>query len=241
MSIPLLPVQPVGFPSADQALPEPDGLLAAGGALTLPWLLEAYSSGIFPWFDDDTDHILWWSPSQRVVLKPGEMKVRRSLRQRLRNAGFTVTSDEAFAEVMRHCGGPRRGQHGTWITSNMVNAYQALHDQGFAHSVETWLHGKLVGGLYGVSLGSFFFGESMFSHEADASKVAFFHLQQHLQQWGFNLIDCQIQKPHLQSLGVVEMPRSEFLTKLAEIDLQATRRGRWCLENVSANLNEYAG
>ncbi len=226
-AIPLLPAEPVGFPNPAYALTEPDGLVAAGGALTIEWLLEAYSSGIFPWFDSDDDHILWWSPSRRAVLEPGTMHVSRSLAKRIRNAGFEVTIDEAFAAVVAGCQAPREHGGGTWITPNMQRAYAELFEQGFAHSVEVWEDGNLCGGLYGVSLGAMFFGESMFSRAADASKVAFYHLQRQLADWQFALIDCQIMNPHLERLGVIEIPRAEFLQILARNAHRATRPGPW--------------
>ncbi len=227
--IPWLSPNVVGFPSPEQALDDPDGLLAAGGALSPPWLLEAYSRGIFPWFDNDQDHILWWSPAQRAVLKPGTMKVSKSLAKRIRNAGFEVRWDTRFEGVIDACRGPRSGSTGTWITPAMRAAYVELHHQGYAHSVETFLHGTLVGGLYGLSLGKMFFGESMFSTVSDASKVAFYHLQHRLHDWAFTLIDCQMENPHLHSLGVELIPRAEFLALLANNPLRDTHTGNWRL------------
>ncbi len=237
MPLPLLLSRPVGFPHPSQALDEPDGLLAAGGALTVEWLLEAYSRGIFPWFGEEDEYILWWSPSKRAVLKPGTMRVSRSLKKRLKHAGFTVTVDRDFEAVIAACQAPRKDAAGTWITAEMQGAYTQLHNAGFAHSFEVWHEDKLVGGLYGVSLGCFFFGESMFSTEKDASKVAFFALQRLLENWQFELIDCQLQNPHLESLGVVEIPRTEFLAQLAELQLDSTRVGNWSSEFNLASLN----
>ena len=225
--IPLLPSSPVAFPNPECALDEPDGLLAAGGALDTEWLLEGYSRGIFPWFDSDDDHILWWSPSTRAVLVPGRMRVTRSLRKRIKNAGFSFTFDTAFDDVIRACQKPRPYAGGTWITPKMRDAYCELHERGFAHSLEVWLDGDLAGGLYGVSLGAMFFGESMFSHVSDASKVAFFHLQDTLQDLEFALIDCQIMNPHLESMGVVPISRSDFLQILEKNGLAQTRSGKW--------------
>lgn len=229
MAIPLLPPHPVAFPDPEQAELEPDGLLAAGGALTREWLVTAYANGIFPWFDDDDDYILWWSPSVRAVLTPGNMRVTRSLRKRFRNAGFEATMDTDFAAVIRACSQDRRDQHGTWITPQMQSAYCTLHEAGLAHSVEIWLHGALVGGLYGVSLGRFFFGESMFTREKDASKTAFYMLQKALERWSFRQIDCQMMTPHLASLGVTPLARTDFLANLAENPLSRTRQGKWRL------------
>jgi leucyl/phenylalanyl-tRNA---protein transferase len=232
--ITILPPRPVQFPSPERALTEPNGLLAVGGALTVPWLLAAYERGIFPWFNDDREPILWWSPDPRAVLLPGRLKIRRSLAKRLRNGGFRVSLDEAFARVTAGCAAPRsiEGQRvrGTWITPAMQAAYLRLHEAGYAHSVEVWDGDALAGGLYGVSLGRLFFGESMFTRERDASKVALCVLARQVERWGFELIDCQVMNPHLESLGVVELPRSEFLTCVRANDLAATRRGPWRLD-----------
>jgi leucyl/phenylalanyl-tRNA--protein transferase len=194
------------------------------------WLICAYSQGLFPWFDSDQDHVLWWSPASRAVIKPGAMRITRSLSKRIRNSGFTVTFDRDFAAVVTGCSGPRGDQAGTWITPNMFAAYQELHQAGYAHSVEVWHQAELVGGLYGVSLGALFFGESMFAVEKDASKIAFYVLQKTLAQWGFKLIDCQIMNPHLASLGVTSMPRDEFLGILADNESEPTRLGPWQLD-----------
>ena len=225
--IPLLATTPVEFPDPRRALDEPDGLLAAGGALTPQWLLAAYAQGIFPWFDSDDDRILWWSPAQRAVLIPGSMRVSRSLRKRINNAGFSHSFDRDFSAVIAACQQPRSYAQDTWITTNMRMAYTQLHDQGDAHSCEVWLDGDLVGGLYGISLGRMFFGESMFSRVSDASKVAFYYLQATLQAWEFTLIDCQLMNPHLKTLGVNLIARDEFLHQLRRNDLTAPRTGRW--------------
>lgn len=241
MAIPLLPPYPVGFPHPTQALAEPDGLLAAGGALTTQWLIEAYARGIFPWFEGDDEHIYWWSPSTRAVLAPGTMRVTKSLAKRIKNSGFSLTLDQAFSEVMSSCMAPRTRSEGTWITPEMQRAYRDLHDQGFAHSFEVWLQDELVGGLYGVSLGTLFFGESMFSRVSDASKVAFFGLQNLMHLWHFPLIDCQLMSPHLASLGVTPLPRQQFLAYLETNPLDQTRVGNWQSLVGSANLLAYAG
>lgn len=229
-AIPLLPEQPVGFPNPAYALKEPDGLLAAGAALDVAWLVEAYGQGIFPWFDSDDDHILWWCPQRRAVLTPGTMKVSRSLAKRMRNSGFEVSLDEDFAAVVNACSEPRRDGGGTWITPRMRDAYLALFEAGFAHSAEVRLEGELVGGLYGVSLGRMFFGESMFAAVADASKTAFFYLQSQLADWQFTLIDCQIMNPHLASLGAIEISREEFLEMLSSNAAEPSRVGPWRFE-----------
>lgn len=225
--IPLLPIDPVGFPEPSHALDDPNGLLAAGGALTAEWLIEAYAQGIFPWFENDEGPIYWWCPAERGVIAPGAMRITKSLAKRLRNGGFNVTFDRCFDKVIEACAKLRATSVGTWITPQMRQAYQELHATGVAHSVEVWLEDSLVGGLYGLSLGQMFFGESMFAVRPDASKVAFYHLHRRLQTWNFSLIDCQMMNPHLESLGVVPMPRKEFLDLLANNDLSQSRLGPW--------------
>lgn len=201
---------PGDFPDVSLALTEPDGLLAVGGDLTVKRLLTAYQRGIFPWYSEDQP-ILWWSPDPRTVLFPEQLKISRSLRKTLRNKPFTVSFDRAFTEVIQACSEPRPDQNGTWISEEMQQAYIRLHAEGHAHSVECWLDSKLVGGLYGVSIGKVFFGESMFSRTSDASKVAFVCLVKHLQAKGYPLIDCQVHSEHLESLGASNIPRVEFI------------------------------
>jgi leucyl/phenylalanyl-tRNA--protein transferase len=211
----LKPGSPPGaFPPLEDALAEPDGLLCAGGDLSRPRLLEAYRRGIFPWYAEGQP-ILWWSPDPRTVLFPGEFRVSRSLAKSCRNRGFEITFDREFATVMRHCADARLRPEGTWISPAMLAAYEDLHASGHAHSVETWLDGRLVGGLYGVALGRVFFGESMFSLERDASKVALKQLVETSQDRGIDLIDCQVASTHLASLGAREIPRREFAALLA--------------------------
>ncbi|HWR78279.1 MAG TPA: leucyl/phenylalanyl-tRNA--protein transferase [Thiobacillus sp.] len=214
------------FPPVESALREPNGLLAMGGDLSVERLLDAYRHGIFPWFNPG-EPILWWSPDPRMVLVPGEVRVTRSLAKRIRNAGFELRVDTAFAEVMRACAAPREGESGTWISPLMVAAYTRLFDAGYAHSVETWHDGVLVGGLYGVAIGRMFYGESMFSREPDASKIALVRLAQQLQQWEFGLIDCQMETPHLASLGARTMPRAAFAARVAELVKLPHRSGPW--------------
>ncbi len=220
----------VAFPPAESALENPNGLLAVGGELTCEWLMAAYANGVFPWFEDDASPILWWCPDPRAVLVPDQFKVARSLAKRIRNGGFRVTMDTAFGDVVLGCSQPRAYSDDTWITRRMMNAYIKLHAMGYAHSVEIWLNDLLVGGLYGVSLGRMFFGESMFGIEKDASKVAFFYLVQQVTTWEFNLIDCQIMNDHLASLGAISMPRKEFLHLLVENRDNLTRMGKWTFE-----------
>jgi leucyl/phenylalanyl-tRNA---protein transferase len=204
------------FPPVEQAAVAPNGLLAAGGNLSVARLVEAYGSGIFPWFNEDQP-ILWWSPNPRMVLFPGELKVSRSLAKTLRNSRFEVRADTAFRDVIQNCRLRRRDQEGTWITALMVEAYCELHRTGIAHSVESWLDGELVGGLYGVALGRAFFGESMFMRATDASKVALVTLVRQLERWGFGLVDCQMNTAHLASFGAREIPRDDFTRRLREL------------------------
>lgn len=227
----LLDPKRVDFPPPDRALDDPNGLLAVGGDLTVKWLLAAYGSGVFPWFDDDRGPILWWSPDPRAVLFPDELQVSRRLQRRLKNGGFRVTLDRAFRDVVRACAAPRPGSSGTWITPRMQRAYGRLHRSGYAHSIEVWRGDALVGGLYGVSLGSMFFGESMFFRETDASKVALVCLVRRIESWGFSLLDCQVMNPHLASLGARAIPRREFLDLLAASNRHPTRKGPWDMED----------
>lgn len=202
------------FPPTDQALKDPDGLLAIGGRLNTQTLLKAYRQGIFPWFEEGQS-ILWWCPSQRAVLTPGEEYVSRSMGKLLRQGKYRLTSNLRFNEVINQCAAPRASAHGTWITPDMAQAYRQLHRQGYAHSVECWYRDELVGGLYGVQVGSVFCGESMFSRISNSSKLAFIALSRTLKQAGFTLIDCQLENPHLLSLGVRIISRRDFLQKLA--------------------------
>lgn len=217
------------FPPVETALREPNGLLAAGADLSPQRLLDAYGRGIFPWFNAG-EPILWWSPDPRMVLFPMEFEPSRSLRKRLRRIDCEVKVDTAFREVMLACAGPRSGQRGTWITPQMVDAYVCLHALGHAHSVETWIDGELVGGLYGVAIGRVFFGESMFTRVTDASKIAFAHLVAKLREWGYGLIDCQMSTRHLASLGAREVPRSEFTALLARLTVQPGHPSPWFFE-----------
>ncbi len=203
------------FPPLEQALDEPEGLLAAGGDLSPERLIAAYRRGIFPWYSAGQP-VLWWSPDPREVLLPSEFKCSRSLSKTLRNRGFEVTFDRDFAAVVTACALRREQSAGTWITPEMHAAYCELHERGRAHSIETRLNGELVGCLYGVLLGRVFYGESMFSRERDASKVALAWLAQRAVVAGLQLIDCQLPTPHLRSLGSKPMPRRQFSTLVAE-------------------------
>ncbi len=201
------------FPPVDSALIEPSGLLAIGGDLSPERLISAYRQGIFPWYSADQP-ILWWSPDPRCVLYPHQLNISRSLRKTLKNQKFTVSYDTAFDQVLAGCRAPRVYEENTWITDPMAKAYQQLHRLGYAHSVETWLNGELVGGLYGLSMGKLFFGESMFSRVSDASKVAFVYLVKNLAAYDFPLIDCQLANDHLLSLGASSISRIEFIAYL---------------------------
>lgn len=212
--IPLL--KDLSFPPVTQALRSPNGLLAAGGDLSAARLLEAYRHGIFPWFSEG-ETILWWSPDPRMVLIPKEFKVSHSLLKTLRKGQYEIRTDSAFEQVMRACAAPREGANGTWITEEMINAYCEQHCMGYAHSVETWMEGELVGGLYGIAIGKMFYGESMFSLRPDASKIALAHLCAQLERWDFGMIDCQMNTPHLASLGAREIPRKEFVARLQDL------------------------
>lgn len=214
------------FPPVNLSTPE--GLLAVGGDLRPERLLEAYRHGIFPWYSDGQP-ILWWSPDPRTVLFPEKLHISRSLKRSLRPGIFTVTFDTCFRDVMRHCAGPRLQypEGGTWITEEMLEAYSKLHEQGYAHSVETWKEGQLVGGLYGVALGGAFFAESMFARASDASKVALVSLVRQLQFWGFRLMDCQQSSPHLTALGAEDIPRHDFLNHLTAALKLPEHRGHW--------------
>ena len=201
------------FPPVEKALDEPNGLLMAGGALTPRRLAEAYRSGIFPWFEEG-EPVLWWSPDPRCVIWPENIRIRRSLAKTLRKGHLRIAHNTAYGDVMRACAEPRQNSSGTWITPSMLEAYQALHAMGMAHSIEVFLEDRLVGGLYGVEVGSVFIGESMFSRVSDASKVALVHLAQ---CGRYKLIDCQLATPHLESMGAEEISRSEYITYLQKL------------------------
>jgi leucyl/phenylalanyl-tRNA--protein transferase len=213
------------FPPISRA--EPEGILAAGGDLSVERLLLAYRSGIFPWYSEG-EPILWWSPDPRCVLFPDRLKISDSMKRVLKSGRFRVTFDRAFRRVMGQCKTVRRkGQAGTWITGDMLEAYSRLHDAGYAHSVETWLDGDLVGGLYGVSLGRAFFGESMFTRGPNASKAAFVELVRRLKSLDFTLVDCQVRTEHLVSLGAEEISRARFLDLVGEALEKDTLQGSW--------------
>lgn len=201
------------FPDVSQALSEPNGLLAIGGDLAPERLLQAYRQGVFPWYSEGQP-VLWWSPDPRLVLFPAELKVSRSLRRAVNKDRFRITIDQAFSRVIRACAEPRHDEGETWITAEMEQAYIHLHRLGWAHSVEAWCEGELVGGFYGIAIGRVFFGESMFHRVADASKVAFAVFVRQIQAHGYALIDCQVSTAHLLSLGAREISRKEFVDTL---------------------------
>ena len=207
---------PTSFPGLESALKEPEGLLAVGGDLSSERLLTAYGRGIFPWYVDGQP-ILWWSPDPRCVLDPRRFHLSRRLARDIRRSPLTVTANQAFDDVIAACAEPREFQEGTWITDDMMEAYRRLHNEGWAHSVEVWNDGRLVGGIYGVSIDRLFFGESMFSRETNASKIAFFALCQWVVERNVDLIDCQVESPHLLTLGAVTMPRREFSATLGRL------------------------
>ena len=225
------------FPPLDLALTEPNGLLCAGADLSAARLLDAYQRGIFPWYSTG-EPILWWSPDPRMVLVPGEFRISRSLRRCLRAGKFQITLDSDFAAVIRACAEtPRAGQEGTWITREMQRAYCKLFQLGIAHSVETWLAGELVGGLYGLAIGRMFYGESMFARVPDASKVAAAHLARFLEEEGFGMIDCQMSTPHLASLGAHEIRRANFIARLRVLVARAWQPGRWPADGADQPWN----
>jgi len=218
---------PHSFPPVERALPNPEGLLAVGGDLSTTRLLAAYRRGIFPWYEVGQP-ILWWSPDPRAVLHPERLRISRSLRKTLRNRPWTVRFDTAFRATITACAAPRRRGTGTWITPEMLEAYCRLHSEGHAHSIEVYdPDEQLIGGLYGVSVGRVFYGESMFSRRSDASKVALAHLSRHLYAWGFPLIDCQMESDHILRMGAEMMPRRRFVETIEREAQEAGRPGRW--------------
>jgi leucyl/phenylalanyl-tRNA--protein transferase len=217
--------QTLEFPDLDEA--DESGLLALGGDLSIERLKLAYSKGIFPWYEKGMP-ILWWSPDPRMVLFPDKMIISHSLKQSIKKQQFTITIDKAFEQVIKNCAKtPRKGEKGTWITREMKNAYIDLHEAGYAHSAEAWLDGELVGGLYGVAIGKVYFGESMFHHVTNASKVAFYQLVEKLNKWNFKIIDAQVYTNHLESLGGEMIPRGEYIRILEKALLIDDVTGSW--------------
>jgi len=224
------------FPPVSWASPE--GVIAVGGRPDAETLKEAYSRGIFPWPHEDMP-LLWFCPDPRFVLLPGEAHVGRSLRKEMRRGSLEVRADTAFRQVIRGCASrPRPKQDGTWITEEMIAGYTALHEEGLAHSVEAWQGDRLVGGLYGISLGAVFYGESMYAEAPNASKVAFATLLANLVRWEFEMVDCQAYTDHLASFGAEEWPRARFLARLKRALQRPTRQGKWILELGAAEAAE---
>ncbi len=231
--------EPTLFPDVELALTEPDGLLAIGGDLSIKRLCAAYQQGIFPWYSDGQP-ILWWSPNPRAVLFLDDFIISRSLRKVLRNRDYRVTFDTAFDKVIQYCAQSRKDSNGTWIVDDMLQAYINMHAAGFAHSVEVWQGNELIGGLYGVSLGGAFFGESMFSRQSNGSKIALTYLVAQLKEWDFGFIDSQVYSDHLGSLGATNIPRKEFIRRL-DIEMnKPTRMGPWQLTIESMNNHKQA-
>jgi leucyl/phenylalanyl-tRNA---protein transferase len=234
----LSPADP--FPPIERALGEPNGLLAAGGGLSVARLIDAYAHGIFPWFSEG-DPVLWWCPDPRMVLPTDQVHVSRSLRRRLRKGGFTITMDRVFPEVLAACAGPRRGESGTWLVPAMMRAYRRLYDAGAAHSIEVWMDGQLAGGLYGVAIGRMFFGESMFSRRTDGSKIAIVALAAQLARWDCPVIDCQMQTRHLASLGALDVPRRDFVRLVATL-VAMPGPPNWAVDDdLTAQLGDAGG
>lgn len=223
------------FPDINLALEEPDGLLAFGGDLSIKRLHAAYQQGIFPWYSQGQP-ILWWSPDPRMVLYPAELKVSRSLRKKIRQKNYTISFDQEFKRVIQHCSEPRLQQKETWILNEMIEAYCEFNQAGFAHSVEYWQDGELLGGLYGITIGQAFFGESMFSRVSDSSKIAFVFLTLQLKRWGFKFIDCQVYSSHLESLGAKMIARKDFKDMLIKYTVMENLPEQWVAD---ADLLDY--
>jgi len=214
------------FPPVEDALREPDGLLAAGGDLSSTRLLSAYRRGIFPWYDEGQP-LLWWSPDPRCVFLKGGFHQSRRLRRHIRQSSAEVRFNTSFDQVIAACAGPRRSGQGTWITPDMIAAYQQLHDEGWAHSIEVWQDDSLAGGLYGLAIGRAFFGESMFSQDSNGSKIALSLLANLLDSGQFGIVDCQVLSSHLLSLGAILMPRRDFIARLESLCETAERFEKW--------------
>ena len=230
----LSPGDPIeSFPPLEAATREPDGLLAAGGDLTVERLLYAYRSGIFPWYDDGQP-LLWWSPDPRCVLFPGDLHVSRRMRRTLRQSSAEIRFNHDFGQVIRACAAPRASQQDTWITGDMITAFEQLHKEGWAHSIEVWENDELSGGVYGLAIGRVFFGESMFSRKPNASKIALLALTRYLEDSQFELLDCQVISSHLLSLGATLIPRTEFASALARLCDSPDRFENWPSDPISA-------
>ncbi|CAA0119279.1 leucyl/phenylalanyl-tRNA--protein transferase [Zhongshania aliphaticivorans] len=236
-TIPWLDTDKLDFPSVENALEDPNGLLAVGGDLSKERILAAYRRGIFPWYEE-SQPILWWSPQPRTILYPEQIYVNRSLRKALRRGDYSVSFDMAFNAVLDGCAALSPKRPGTWITDDMRAAYLSLHNDGWAHSVEVWRDDILIGGLYGMGIGKLFFGESMFSREANASKIALVHLCGQLQEWGYPLIDCQVGNDYLDSMGAQEINRDKFKQYLDQYSNIAARPvDKWAMNWRYGNVS----
>ncbi|PKF60425.1 leucyl/phenylalanyl-tRNA--protein transferase [Psychromonas sp. psych-6C06] len=224
------------FPPVDKALKDPDGLLAMGGDLSTDRIVNAYRSGIFPWFSAG-EPLLWWSPSERATMKAGDVHISRSMKRFINKQSMTITVNHCFEKVIRACALPRATQSETWILDEMIEAYISLHKFGHAHSIEVWCSGILVGGLYGVCIGQTFCGESMFSQKDNSSKLAFIALNQHFKAFNGKIIDCQMQTDHLQRLGVTTISRTEFINKLLQTKNALLKPGCWDKQPISIQTN----
>lgn len=225
----------IDFPLNEYALDDPNGLLAYGGDLSVPRLVYAYRHGIFPWFSEG-EPILWWSPDPRGILHLEQFHCSKSLRKTARKGQFEVTLNQCFDEVIEACADIPRTDAGTWITEAMIDAYKLMHRKGHAQSIEVWQQGNLVGGLYGIAVGKVFCGESMFSYVTDASKIAMLYLVNHLRNIGADFIDCQMQTPHLRSLGCQEAPRKQFLKLLAHSVDKQTSEQSWLPKRLEFSI-----
>lgn len=236
----VLPDSQSGYQFPPAHLANSDGLLAVGGDLKPERLIQAYRNGIFPWYNEDQP-ILWWSPDPRTILRTDALRISSSLSKRMRNSGYLVSADTCFADVVAACAAPREQfpDGGTWITEEMFSAYCRLHEHGYAHSIETWYEDRLIGGLYGVSLGNMFFGESMFSRRGDASKIALVGLVKGLRGWGFKMIDCQQPSKHLASLGAESISRQQFLSQVEQAQKLPDRTGKWRFINTTCEQKDF--
>ncbi|AGH80944.1 leucyl/phenylalanyl-tRNA--protein transferase [Psychromonas sp. CNPT3] len=223
---------PTLFPNVSHALEDPEGLLAIGGDLHPLRIINAYQRGIFPWYNEG-EPLLWWSPNERATILAGKVHISKSMRRLIRKENYTLSINKHFSEVIHACAAPRKGQPGTWITAEMIDAYLQLHQQGWAHSVEVFRGNELVGGLYGIGLGQIFCGESMFSRSENASKMAFIALHQHFHAANGKLIDCQMLTPHLASLGVQASSRADFIKQLKLYQKNALKLGCWQAQTLT--------
>ncbi|WP_022941363.1 leucyl/phenylalanyl-tRNA--protein transferase [Psychromonas hadalis] len=232
--LPQLSDDPALFPNVEQALGDPDGLLAMGGNLSPERIYNAYQQGIFPWFSEG-EPLLWWSPRERATIRAGQVHISKSMKRFINKSDLTVTVNYNFIEVIKACAKPRTTQAETWITVEMINAYIELHTLGLAHSIEVWSENRLVGGLYGICVGKLFCGESMFSQMNNSSKLAFIALNQHFQSVGGKLIDCQMQTDHLQSLGVTTTSRADFIKNVVKYQQHSLQKDCWKKQSIIIN------